>query len=205
MQLLIATRNPGKIREYEQLLDGCGYELISLSNYADLDVEETGETFQDNARLKAQIYAQATGLLTLADDSGLEVEALGGAPGVYSARYAGPGASDAQRRKKLLDALSDVPAEQRAARFRCVIALAWPDGRCEVFEGVCPGVMAFEPKGSFGFGYDPIFYLPEYGKTMAELPEDFKNQISHRGRAMALALVRLRGMRLVPTSGVGEP
>lgn len=192
VRLLIATRNRGKVREYHQLLDGCGYELVSLEGYPDIEVEETGLTFEENACLKALTCAQSTGLFTLADDSGLEVDALGGAPGVYSARYAGPGASDAQRWQKLLEALLKVPQGHRSARFRCVIALAWPDGRCETFEGACAGEIAFGPRGNNGFGFDPVFYMPEYGQTMAELPEDFKNHISHRARAMAQARVRLR-------------
>ncbi|MBN1889121.1 MAG: XTP/dITP diphosphatase [Thermoflexales bacterium] len=192
MRLLVATRNPGKVREYERLLDGCGYEIVGLQSYGDLSVEETGSSFEENARLKATQCARVTGMFTLADDSGLEVDALNGEPGVYSARYAGVGASDAQRTQKLLAALSTVPPGKRGARFRCVIALAWPDGRCESFEGKCEGEIAFEAKGSFGFGYDPVFYMPEHGQTMAELPAEFKNQISHRARAMALARVRLQ-------------
>jgi len=192
MCLLIATRNPGKLREYESLLNGCGCELVNLQAYPEIDVEETGSTFEENARLKAIACAQTSGLLALADDSGLEVDALGGAPGVYSARYAGPGASDATRVQKLLAELQPVPPGKRTARFRCVIALAWPDGRCETFDGTCEGEVAFEPKGMNGFGYDPIFYMPEHGKAMAELPEEFKNRISHRARAMALAYARLR-------------
>jgi XTP/dITP diphosphohydrolase len=192
MRLLVATRNPGKIREYEQLLDGCGYELAGLEAYPGLLIDETGSTFEENARLKACTCAQVTGLFALADDSGLEVDALDGGPGIHSARYAGAGASDAQRVQKLLTTLRETPSGKRTARFRCVIALAWPDGRCETFEGKCEGEIAFEPKGSFGFGYDPIFYMPEYAKTMAELPEEFKNQVSHRGWATALACARLR-------------
>ncbi len=192
MHLIIATRNPGKLREFDHLLVGCGYQLTSLEQHTDIEIEETGATFEENARLKAEICAKATGCLSLADDSGLEVDALGGQPGVYSARYAGPGASDAQRAQKLLAAMATIPPGKRAARFRCVVALDWPDGRCETFEGSCEGEIAFEPKGSHGFGFDPVFYMPEYGQTMAELPEDFKNQISHRGRAMALARARLQ-------------
>lgn len=190
--LLIATRNPGKLREFEQLLDGCGYELSSLQAYPDIVVEETGATFKDNAQLKAMAYARLAGRLTLADDSGLEVDALGGAPGIRSARYAGVEANDAQRVQKLLAALRQTPAGQRSARFRCVIALAWPDGHCETFEGTCEGEIAFEPAGHHGFGYDPVFYMPEYGQTMAQLSEEFKNRVSHRGRAAALARARLR-------------
>jgi len=192
MRLLIATRNPGKVREYAQLMAGLDFEICGLADVGiDEQVDETGQTFEENARLKAQVYCQASGLLTLADDSGLEVEALNGAPGVHSARYAGPDASDAERYCKLLAALRDVPWEKRAARFRCVIALAWPAGRIETFQGHCDGVIAFEPKGTHGFGFDPIFYIPELGCTMAELPEEQKNQISHRARAAALARQRL--------------
>jgi len=193
MQLLVATNNPGKVREYADLLDGLGLELLGLAGIGlGNGVDETGQTFVENAQLKAQAYCRASRLLTLADDSGLEVEALGGAPGVHSARYAGPMASDADRIRKLLTALCSVPAEQRAARFRCVIALAWPDGRLETFEGQCEGVIAFEPQGTNGFGFDPIFYLPELGCTMAELPTEVKNRISHRARAAALARERLK-------------
>ncbi len=193
MRLLVATNNPGKVQEYTDLLDGLGLELLGLADVGlGNDVDETGQTFVENAQLKAHAYCQASRLLTLADDSGLEVEALGGAPGIHSARYAGPMASDADRIRKLLTALCSVPEEQRAARFRCVIALAWPDGRLETFEGQCKGVIAFEPKGTNGFGFDPIFYLPELGCTMAELPQDVKNRISHRARAAALARKRLK-------------
>jgi XTP/dITP diphosphohydrolase len=193
MRLLVATNNPGKVREYQDLLSRLNLELCGL---ADLDItieaDETGQTFEENARVKAAAYGQASGLLTLADDSGLEVAALGGAPGVYSARYAGKGATDADRYHKLLAALKDVPWEKRAARFRCVIALAWPDQHIETFEGQCDGVIAFEPQGTNGFGFDPVFYMPEHNCTMAELPEEKKNQISHRARAAVLARERLK-------------
>ena len=193
MRLLIATNNPGKVREYDDLLQGLGLELCGLADIGlDRQVDETGHTFDENARLKARAYSQASHLLTLADDSGLEVTVLGGAPGVHSARYAGPGASDADRINKLLAALDGAPWDDRAAQFRCVIALAWPDGRLETFEGQCAGVIAFEPKGTNGFGFDPVFYLPELNCTMAELPMDVKNRISHRARAAALVRERLR-------------
>jgi len=193
MRLLVATNNPGKICEYQALLAGLGLELVGLADVGlTPQVNETGQTFEANARLKAKTYGRASGLLTLADDSGLEVVALGGGPGVYSARYAGEGASDADRYRKLLAALEDVPWEKRTARFRCVIALAWPDGHVETFEGQCDGVIAFEPKGSNGFGFDPVFYMPELGRTMAELPEEVKNRVSHRARAAALARERLK-------------
>jgi XTP/dITP diphosphohydrolase len=193
MRLLVATNNPGKVKEYQDLLAGLDMELcrpadVGIAN----EVDETGQTFEENARLKATAYGQVSGLLTLADDSGLEVEALGGEPGVYSARYAGKGATDADRCRKLLAALDGVPWEKRAARFRCVIALARPDGPIETFDGQCDGVIAFEPKGTNGFGFDPVFYMPKHGCTMAELPEERKNQISHRARAAALARERLQ-------------
>jgi len=193
MRLLIATNNVGKVREYAELLAGSGFALCQLADVGlDNEVEETGETFTENACLKARAYGQASGLLTLADDSGLEVDVLGGSPGVYSARYAGPGASDADRIRKLLAALDGVSWEKRKADFCCVIALSWPDGRLETFEGRCDGVIAFEPKGTNGFGFDPVFYMPEHHCTMAELPTDIKNRISHRGRAAALARERLK-------------
>jgi XTP/dITP diphosphohydrolase len=193
MRLLVATNNPGKVKEYQDLLAGLDVELCRLADLGITDeVDETGQTFGENARLKAAAYGQASGLLTLADDSGLEVEALGGAPGVYSARYAGKGTTDADRYRKLLAALDRVPWEKRAARFRCVIALAWPDGHIETFDGHCDGVIAFEPQGMNGFGFDPVFYMPEHGRTMAELPDEVKNQVSHRARAAALARERLK-------------
>jgi XTP/dITP diphosphohydrolase len=193
MRMLIATNNPGKVREYDDLLRGLGLELCGLADMGlESQVDETGHTFDENARLKAQAYCQASHLLTLADDSGLEVAMLDGAPGVHSARYAGQGASDADRIRKLLAALDGVPWDDRAARFRCVIALAWPDGRLETFEGQCTGVIALEPKGTNGFGFDPVFYLPELNCTMAELPMDVKNRISHRARAAALVCERLK-------------
>jgi len=169
--------------------------LTGLQDYPGLDVDETGTTFEENARLKALTCARHTGLFTLADDSGLQVDALNGMPGVYSARYAGPDAGDAERYQKLLHELCQVPAGQRSARFRCVIALAWPDGRCETFEGSCEGEITFEPQGQHGFGYDPVFYMPEHSRTMAQLPAELKNRISHRARATALALARLRQLR----------
>jgi XTP/dITP diphosphohydrolase len=192
MRLLVATNNPGKIREYRDLMAELDFELVGLSDIGiTTEVDETGQTFEENARLKAMAYGQASGLVTLADDSGLEVEVLNGAPGVYSARYAGNGATDADRYRKLLAVLEGVPWELRAARFRCVIALAWPDGRVETFEGQCNGVIGLEPKGTHGFGFDPVFFMPEYGSTMAELPEQVKNRVSHRARAAALALASL--------------
>jgi XTP/dITP diphosphohydrolase len=183
-KLLIATHNPGKVREYEKLLASLPLELTYPAQEGlNIEVVETGESFAENAILKAAAYAWASGLLTLADDSGLEVDALGGEPGIRSARYAGTGASDEDRYQLLLEKLRGVPWEERTARFRCVIAVVTPDGQFHTAEGTCEGIITFEPKGEHGFGYDPVFYFQEYGMTMAELPPETKNEISHRARA----------------------
>jgi XTP/dITP diphosphohydrolase len=181
MRLLIATTNPGKVREYQQLLNGLGCDLAGLPEVGiTQDVDETGATYEENALLKAREYAALSGLLTLADDSGLEVDALDGGPGVHSARYA----SDSLTRiRKLLEELRNVPMDRRSARFQCVIALAQPDGRAEISSGTCEGWITTEARGTNGFGFDPVFFVPERGVTMAELPDEVKNQISHRARA----------------------
>jgi len=185
MKLLVATNNPGKIREYEALLKGLPLTLsYPAQEGIDIEVEEAGSTFAENACLKAVAYAAASGLLTLADDSGLEVDALEGEPGTRSARFAGHGASDEDRYRLLLSKLEGVPWERRTARFRCVIAVAGLQGEVHTAEGTCEGVIAFEPKGEHGFGYDPVFYMPEHGQTMAELESEVKNRISHRARAV---------------------
>lgn len=209
-KLLVATHNPGKVREYRELLAGLPLEVTYLdAEGIALEVEETGETFAQNAILKATTYARLSGLWTWADDSGLEVAALGGAPGVYSSRYAGPGASDADRYRKLLDALAGVPWDRRTARFRCTVAIATPrgdvpalsldresawDGEVRTVDGACEGIIAFGPAGSNGFGYDPVFYLPDHGATMAQLAPEVKNAISHRGRAAQAATAVLEEM-----------
>ena len=191
--LLIASTNPGKVAEFRRLLAGLPLEVIGLERLPAPD--ETGQTFAENALLKAQYYFSHTGLLALADDSGLEVDALGGAPGIYSARYAaryaGDDATDAERLAKLLDELKDVPDSQRTARFRCAIALvgvidAAPERR--VFEGVCEGLITRAPRGDNGFGYDPVFFDPQLQRTFAELRPEEKAARSHRGRALAAAL-----------------
>ena len=183
-KLLLATRNAAKAREYSLLLGEIPFEIITLDEQGiETEVSETGETMEQNATLKAVAYASQSNLLTLADDSGLEVDALGGEPGVLSARYAGPGASDEKRIEYLLWRIEDVPWERRGARFRCVIAIATPEGEVELCCGECQGIIVSGPTGKNGFGYDPIFYLPERGKTMAELSLDEKNEISHRGLA----------------------
>ena len=185
-RLLIASGNAHKIREMRTLLDPDVWEIVTPAEagIADLDVVEDGDSFQANAAKKARAYANAAGLPALADDSGLEVDALDGAPGVYSARYAGDGATDADNRAKLLDALADVPAANRGARFRAVVALSFPYGPNVRFgEGAVEGHIATDARGESGFGYDPIFELPD-GRRMAELTSDEKNAISHRGRAV---------------------
>lgn len=195
MRLLIATHNPGKLIEYEELLAGLPFELVTLDDVEIReDVEETGSSFAENARLKALAYARESKLLTLADDSGLEVDALGGEPGIYSKRYAGDDATDAKRINFLLHRMKDVPMEARLARFRCVIAIAAPDGQVWESEGTAEGDILFEPRGANGFGYDPVFYFPRLGKTMAELPPAQKNKISHRARAADGARAILKGV-----------
>ena len=188
-KLCIATNNRGKQVEFRELLADWGGEIVFPQDLGlRLEVEEAGDSFAEIAALKAAAYAAASGLPCLADDSGLEVDALDGAPGIYTARYAGPGASDADRYHKLLDALAGVPEGQRGARFRCAVALVRPGrARAQIAEGTCEGWIAFQPSGSEGFGYDPVFTVPECGCTMAELPREVKNQISHRARALQAA------------------
>jgi XTP/dITP diphosphohydrolase len=183
-KLLLATTNQGKAREYRHLLKGLPFQLVTLAEEGiHIAVDEKNTTFEENARLKATVYSNFSHLVTLADDSGLEVDALGGEPGIRSARFAGDEASDEDKVERLLARLKEVPWEKRTARFRCVIAIATPEGRPELCYGECHGLIAFAPKGNNGFGYDPIFYFSELDKTMAELPLETKNQISHRGRA----------------------
>ncbi|MCZ6866125.1 MAG: XTP/dITP diphosphatase [Dehalococcoidia bacterium] len=187
-KLLLATRNPSKARELAQLLGELPFKLISLEEAGISEtVEETGSTFEENAVIKAKAYVSLSGLLTLADDSGLEVDALGGRPGVLSARYGSPELSDEERLDLLLQELKDVPWEKRTARFRCVIALAWPSGEVRTVEGIVEGVIQYKPEGFNGFGYDPIFHLPDRCCTTAQLPTTEKNLISHRGQAARAA------------------
>ncbi len=185
INLLIATRNAGKLREFELLLAELSVELKSLEAYPELpDVEETGATFAANAELKASEYARQTNVWTLADDSGLEVDALGGAPGVFSARYAGRGATNREKIAKLLEELEKTSDLARKARFICVIAFANPNGEVvRVEKGVCEGKIAFSPCGINGFGYDPIFIPEGFEQTFGELSGEIKQQISHRARA----------------------
>jgi XTP/dITP diphosphohydrolase len=199
--LLLATTNRHKLEEFRAIFADLSFHLLSLRDlHLDLDVEETGTTFAENARLKALAYAHASGMLTLADDSGLEIDALGGAPGVYSARFLHPDASYEERFRVILERLRGLPMEQRSARFCCVITLAEPAGYCRSVTGVVEGVIADAPRGEHGFGYDPIFLLPERGKTMAELMPEVKNSISHRGRAARLARALLEEWPLPSSS-----
>ncbi len=183
-KLLLATNNQAKVREYKSLLQNLTLELVTLAELGITTVvDEVGESLEENARLKAVALAAESRLLALADDSGLEVDTLGGEPGRLSARYAGEGASDSDRVNYLLSRLRNVPWEKRSACFKCIIALATPSGEVELCSGECRGFITCEPRGEQGFGYDPVFYLPELGKTMAELPLEIKNLVSHRGQA----------------------
>jgi XTP/dITP diphosphohydrolase len=198
-KLLLATNNKAKVREYQSLLQGIPYEVVTLADEGIATVvDEVGGSLEENARLKAIALAAESGLLSLADDSGLEVDALGGEPGPLSARYAGEGVSDTERINYLLARLKNVPGEKRTARFRCVIAIATPEGKVTLCEGECRGFVTLEPKGDQGFGYDPVFFLPELGKTMAELPLELKNQVSHRAQAAEKAreVLKKRGSAL---------
>jgi XTP/dITP diphosphohydrolase len=183
-KLLLATTNSGKIAEYRYLFRGLPFELVTpVDEGINVQVEEGHTSIEENAKHKALSYASLSGLVTVADDSGIEVDALGGEPGIHSARYAGEVASDSDRIEYLLSKLKGVPRKKRTARFRCVIAVATPKGILGACEGECQGLIALEAKGTNGFGYDPIFYVPEFDKTMAELTSEIKNHISHRARA----------------------
>ncbi|WP_145542272.1 XTP/dITP diphosphatase [Yersinia alsatica] len=193
-KVVLATGNPGKVRELANLLADFGLDVVAQTELAVESAEETGLTFIENAILKARHAAQTTGLPAIADDSGLAVDALGGAPGIYSARYAGIDASDQENLEKLLVALKDIPDEQRGAQFHCVLVYMRhaADPTPLVFHGQWPGVIAHQPAGAAGFGYDPIFYVPELGKTAAELTREEKHAVSHRGQALKLMLDALR-------------
>lgn len=192
-KLLLASSNPGKIREYRLLLDNLGYQIVTLSDQRIRKIAtEPGDSYEQNAQIKATTYAKLSQLITLADDSGLEVDVLHGKPGVHSARFAGEDATDADRVTKLLAMMDGIPWDKRTANFKCVIAIATPEGELELCQGKCPGIISFEVRGKNGFGYDPIFYLPELDKTMAELPLELKNQLSHRGQAARKARIILK-------------
>jgi len=185
LEIVLATRNRDKIREIGKILSNVDIRFLSLEDFPECPVVvEDGETLEENAKQKATVVSQHTRKVCLAEDTGLEVEALGGAPGIHSARFAGNNVPYEDNNRKLLKLMEKVPLEKRRARFRCVVALAKPDGEIVTREGVCEGLIAFEMRGKSGFGYDPVFIVPEYGKTFAELGEDIKNRISHRARAL---------------------
>jgi XTP/dITP diphosphohydrolase len=189
MDLLLGTTNAGKLAELKELLSDAPFKLVSPQDCGlRLEIAEDGATYEENARVKAFAYAKASGLWTLADDSGLEVDALNGEPGTRSSRYAGEGAQDADKVKLLLSIMKDVPWEKRTARFRCVMAIARPRGEVNFAYGECHGIIALSPEGHRGFGYDPIFYFPEFAQTMAELSEKVKNVVSHRAVAARQAV-----------------
>ena len=189
MKIIAATKNKNKLREFGEILKG--FEIISQEEAGvDIDVEETGTTFEENSMLKAKAIFEATGITTIADDSGLCVDALNGDPGVYSARYGGEGYDDKGRVQLLLENMKDIPDEKRTARFVCVITLVGADGVLTA-RGECEGKIDYEPKGENGFGYDPVFFVEQYGKTMAEATPEEKNAISHRGKALEIFAERL--------------
>lgn len=190
--LIVATRNMGKLLEIKKILEGVHCRIYSLADFPDLpEIEEDGATFEQNAVKKASTIAKLSGIPTLADDSGLIVDALGGRPGVFSARYAGRDATDEMNNVKLLDELRGVPSERRGAAFLCVIALCLPDGPCSTFSGELRGTILEAPQGSEGFGYDPLFLVEGEGATLAELPLERKNRLSHRGKALELLKKKL--------------
>lgn len=197
MKIILATQNQGKIRELQELLGDEDIEVLSLKDIEDWeDVEENGETFADNAALKARAAVEKTGLIALADDSGLEVDALDGAPGVYSARFAGEPKNDDRNNDKLLQLLETVPDDQRLARFRCALVVATPEGKEFLTEGTVEGQILTERRGTDGFGYDPLFFVPEYARTMAELTLAEKNKLSHRAQAFRKAIPILQALKV---------
>lgn len=191
-RIIIASNNAHKIQEIKDILKGFGFELVSLREAGvDVDVEEDGKTFEENAYKKASEISRITGEISLADDSGLEVDALGGAPGVYSARFAGEHGNDKKNNEKLLEIMKEVPRADRSARFVSVISLVTPEGEEVAARGNVEGIIGYEEKGKNGFGYDPLFIVPELNKTYAELSSDEKNSISHRSRALKLLKEKL--------------
>lgn len=184
-KLVVATKNKGKIVEIKKVLSNMPFDVVTMSDLGiNIDVDEDGTTFEENSMKKAKEICRLSRTIVMADDSGLEVDFLNGAPGIFSARFGGPEATDKDKNEKLLDMLKDVPFEQRTARFVCAIAVAFPDGRSFVVRDICEGFIGFECKGDNGFGYDPLFYVEQYEKTMAELSIDIKNEISHRAKAL---------------------
>ena len=194
MKLVAATGNKGKLKEFKEILPE--YEIISLKDLdINCDIEETGKTFEENAVIKSETICNMTGMVTFADDSGLEVDYLDGAPGIYSARYAGEGASDEDRNKKLLSELSNVSGEKRTARYVCAIAISYPDGKTYTFKDTCEGRITFAPEGNGGFGYDPLFYFDEFKTTLANVDAEVKNKVSHRYKALVKLKEFLNGRK----------
>lgn len=194
-KIVLATKNKGKVREFNRALSQLGYEAIPVSEVIDVEEPvEDGKSFMENALLKAKYYADKSKLPCIADDSGLAVDILNGAPGIYSARYAGKHGDDEANNLKLVNELKDTPFEQRTCAYVCALALVYPEGNVYKAEGKCCGVIQLAPKGNDGFGYDPYFYLPEYDKTMAEITMDEKNKISHRGKALQLLVEQLENV-----------
>ncbi len=193
MRIILATHNKGKIREFREAFAELGWEAVPISEIADLpDPEETGATFEENALQKARAYAAAVGEPVLSDDSGIIADALGDRPGIYSARYAGTHGDDEANNRKLIRDLAPYTGEERKGRYVCVVALVWPDGRAVTAEGTCEGIIRDFYAGTGGFGYDPLFFLPQFGKTMAEISLEEKNSISHRGRALRALIAKLK-------------
>lgn len=194
-KLLIATKNKGKYYEIKEILTNMPFNIISMQDInpdMDLVIEEGGETFEENALIKAKKVCELAGEIVMADDSGLEIFYLGGAPGIYSSRFGGEKATDEEKNQQILKMLEGVSFEKRKARFVCAIAVVYPEGEYFVVRGICDGYINFKPEGSNGFGYDPIFYLPEYGLTTAQMKPEDKHRISHRGKALKLAVEELR-------------
>lgn len=193
-KMILASQNKHKLEEIRNILKDLGIEILSMDEVGlgDLEIVEDGVTFEENSMIKALTVMEKTGEITIADDSGLEVDYLEGRPGVYSARFAGENATDEENNEKLLDLLKDVPYEKRGGRFVSVISIAFPDGSKEHVRGECEGIIGFEKKGSEGFGYDPLFIIPKYDKTFAELGSEVKNKISHRGKALEKFKNRLK-------------
>ena len=184
-EICLSTNNKGKLKEYRELLSPLGYVVYTPADLnIDLEVEETGSTYRENSYLKALALSKLVSFPVIADDSGLEIDALNGEPGIYSSRYLGEDTSYVKKNSVILERLKDVPEEKRSARFVCAVAAAFPDGQTKVIRGTMEGIIGYEIKGENGFGYDPIFYLPQYGKYSAELSSDEKNAISHRGEAL---------------------
>lgn len=191
-KFIAATRNAGKLKEIKEILAALPFEVISMDEAGTgKEIEETGSTFEENALIKARAIFDATGQMVMADDSGLEVDYLDGAPGIYSSRFAGENSTDNERNKKLLKMLDGVSFEKRSARFVCAVAVIMPDGGVFTVRGICEGFIGYKPVGNNGFGYDPLFFIPEYNMTTAQMKNEEKNRISHRGRALKLMVEEL--------------